>query len=58
MCGLKFRRQYPIEPWIVDFGCRERMLVVEIDGGYHDNVVEEDAEAIARAIARELRRGE
>ena len=42
LCGLKFRRQHPIEPWIVDFACRERMLVVEIDGGYHDNVVEND----------------
>jgi leucyl-tRNA synthetase len=41
-CGLKFRRQHPIEPWIVDFACREQMLVVEIDGGYHDNVVEHD----------------
>ena len=42
LCGLKFRRQHPIEPWIVDFACPQKMLVVEIDGDYHDNVVEDD----------------
>ena len=38
LCGLKFRRQYPIETWIVDFACPEKMLIVEVDGGYHDHV--------------------
>ena len=33
--GLKFRRQYPIGKFIVDFVCIERGLVVEIDGGQH-----------------------
>src|SRR5262245_8909613 len=42
LCGLRFRRQHPIEPWIVDIACPQRMLVVEIDGSYHDNIVEED----------------
>jgi very-short-patch-repair endonuclease len=32
---LKFRRQTPIGPYIVDFVCLERELVVEIDGGQH-----------------------
>lgn len=36
LCGLKFRRQFPIEPWIVDFACVEHKLVVELDGGYRD----------------------
>jgi len=26
----------------VDFACPQQMLVVEIDGGYHDHVVEND----------------
>ena len=26
----------------MDFACPEQMLVVELDGGYHDNVVEYD----------------
>ncbi|MEX0316477.1 MAG: endonuclease domain-containing protein [Ruegeria sp.] len=33
--GLKFRRQVPIGPYIVDFLCAERTLVVEADGGQH-----------------------
>jgi adenine-specific DNA-methyltransferase len=42
LCGLKFRRQYPIEPFIADFACVEERLIVEIDGGYHDYVVADD----------------
>ena len=42
LCGLKFRRQYPIKPYIADFACVEKRLVIEIDGGYHDYVEEKD----------------
>jgi very-short-patch-repair endonuclease len=31
----KFVRQEPIGPYIVDFVCRERRLVIEVDGGQH-----------------------
>ena len=43
LCGLKFRRQFPMEPFIVDFACHERRLVIEIDGGYHDYAYAQDA---------------
>ena len=33
--GLKFLRQHPIGPTIVDFYCHERRLVLEVDGGVH-----------------------
>jgi very-short-patch-repair endonuclease len=33
--GFKFRRQYPIEPYIADFVCLEIRLIVELDGGQH-----------------------
>jgi very-short-patch-repair endonuclease len=33
--GHKFVRQEPIGPYIVDFVCRERRLIVEVDGGQH-----------------------
>ncbi len=33
--GFKFRRQYPIEGYVVDFICIEAKLVVELDGGQH-----------------------
>ena len=34
--GLKFRRQHPIEPYVVDFFCRQAALIVEVDGWAHD----------------------
>jgi len=33
--GVKFRRQHPIGPYIVDFACCRAKLVVEIDGETH-----------------------
>ena len=35
LLGVKFARQVPIDPNIVDFCCRERKLIVELDGGQH-----------------------
>ncbi|NOT88656.1 MAG: endonuclease domain-containing protein [Lysobacter sp.] len=35
LLGCKFRRQHPIGPYVVDFACLERRLVVEVDGGQH-----------------------
>ena len=35
--GLRFRRQHPIGPWIVDFYCAERALAVEVDGDGHNS---------------------
>jgi very-short-patch-repair endonuclease len=34
--GIKFRRQHPIGPYIVDFYCAEFSLVIELDGASHD----------------------
>jgi very-short-patch-repair endonuclease len=33
--GLKFRRQQPIGPYIVDFFCPSAKLVIELDGDQH-----------------------
>ena len=35
--GCKFVRQEPIGRYVVDFVCRERRLVIEIDGGQHSD---------------------
>ena len=35
--GLKFRRQHPIGPYVVDFYCHGAELVVEVDGMSHDD---------------------
>ena len=34
--GHKFVRQEPIAGYVCDFVCRERHLVVEVDGGQHN----------------------
>lgn len=36
--GKPFRRQHIIGDYIVDFVCLPSKLVVEIDGGYHDDI--------------------
>lgn len=33
--GYKFRRQQPIDNYIVDFYCHEKKLVIELDGSQH-----------------------
>ena len=33
--GCKFRRQYVVERYVLDFYCPERHLAVEVDGGGH-----------------------
>ena len=39
--GTHFRRQAPIGPYVVDFFCPAKRLIVELDGGHHS----EDATA-------------
>ena len=35
-CDLKFKRQQPIGNYIVDFVCFEKKLIIELDGGQHN----------------------
>ena len=35
LAGLKFRRQQSVGPYIVDFICLDRRLIIEADGGQH-----------------------
>lgn len=46
LAGLQFRRQAPIGPYIVDFFCAEKGLIVELDGGQHgtDQAMHADTE--------------
>lgn len=34
--GLKFRRQHPVPPYIADFCCIAKKLIVELDGSQHN----------------------
>jgi very-short-patch-repair endonuclease len=36
VCGLRFRRQHPIDIFIADFYCHEARVVIEIDGEIHN----------------------
>lgn len=40
--GLKFRRQFPIGGYIVDFYNHEKKLIIEIDGSIHNQQKEYD----------------
>lgn len=40
--GCKFRRQFPVGPFIADFACTERRLIVELDGSQHTSNIEVD----------------
>ena len=40
--GVKFRRQHVIGNYIVDFVCREKRLIIEVDGGQHNENKQKD----------------
>jgi len=42
--GVKWRRQHGIGPYIVDFYCKEKDLIIELDGSQHINNKEYDRE--------------
>ena len=41
--GHRFRRQVPLGRYIADFVCHEARLIVEVDGGQHDCLPQQDA---------------
>jgi very-short-patch-repair endonuclease len=55
--GAKFRRQFPIEDYIVDFECLESHLVIEVDGDTHAGESAEASDHVrsSRIQARSLR---
>jgi very-short-patch-repair endonuclease len=53
--GLHFRRQQVIDGFIADFYCHEARLVIEVDGGSHEEAVEYDIERSQILAHRRLR---
>ena len=37
IAGFKFRRQHPFLDYVLDFVCLEMRLIVEVDGGQHED---------------------
>ena len=55
--GFKFVRQEPIDRYYVDFICRKRRLIVELDGGQHaehrqDKQRDNDLQALGYRVVR------
>jgi len=57
LMGLKFKRQMPIDCYIVDFICAEHRLIVEVDGSRHvENDYDEKCDTeLAIPLIRQLR---
>ncbi len=45
VAGYKFRRQVHICGWVVDFACLSHCLVIEVDGGVHDEPAQASQDA-------------
>lgn len=54
LAGLKFVRQAAVGPYFVDFLCRERKVIIEVDGGTHSTGSEVVADAAREAELRQL----
>ena len=50
----KFRRQYIIGDFVVDFVCLAKNLVIEIDGGYHFTPEQKEADSLRTAMLKEM----
>ena len=52
--GHKFLRQHIIGDYIVDFFCRDRQLVIEVDGGYHSERTQHEDDAVRQKWLEEM----
>jgi len=59
-CGYKFRRQHPLNYYIVDFYCHAKKIVIEADGSIHDRpdiiISDQEREAILRSLGLNILR--
>ena len=55
LIDAKFRRQHPVGPFVTDFCCSERGLVVELDAGQHAVRLETDGRRTEFLAARGFR---
>jgi very-short-patch-repair endonuclease len=52
--GYKFRRQHPIDHFIVDFYCAQARLCIEVDGPSHFEPAQEEYDAARTTFLEEL----
>jgi len=51
--NCKFRRQHPIDKFIADFYCYEKKLIIEVDGGYHDEKEQKERDEARTQVINE-----
>jgi len=54
--GFKFRRQATIGPFVVNFLCVEARLIIELDGGQHDETIDAGRTAFLEARGHQVLR--
>ena len=54
LMGLSFRRQMPIEGYIVDFACPSKNIIVEVDGSQHADAQQAERDATRDGRLRSL----
>jgi very-short-patch-repair endonuclease len=52
--GYKFRRQHPIDRFIIDFYCAEAKLCIEIDGSSHFEAEQEEYDKVRTEFLEEM----
>ena len=52
--GIEFRRQHIIADFIADFVCLDKMLIIEIDGGYHSERKQKEDDELRTERLNEL----
>ena len=48
--GAKFKRQFSLSGYIVDFACTDLRLLIEVDGGQHNPVADAERTTVLEAI--------
>lgn len=52
--GYKFRRQHPVNRFVADFYCHELKLVIEVDGGIHNDITTKERDDGRTVVMNEL----
>ncbi|NCQ19684.1 MAG: DUF559 domain-containing protein, partial [Ignavibacteria bacterium] len=52
--NCKFRRQHPLGKFIADFYCHENKLVIEVDGGYHNEKEQQEHDEARTQVINEF----
>jgi very-short-patch-repair endonuclease len=54
-CDVPFRRQHPVDRFVLDFYCASRKLAIEVDGAIHRRQREQDDARTSLLAARGIR---